>query len=106
MPIEIVISIILFLFSIIFYFFPPKKINNFYGYRTFNSMKCSENWKLTNNYASKFMIIFSFCNLIFCFATLSIKNNLFTNYFGFLLLFEFILLFYFTEKKISRNEKS
>jgi len=36
--------------SIIFYKFPPKKINNFYGYRTFRSKKNQDVWTASNTY--------------------------------------------------------
>lgn len=36
--------------------FPPKKINGFYGYRTFGSMKNQERWDFAQIYSSKEMI--------------------------------------------------
>lgn len=36
--------------------FPPKKINSFYGYRTFSSMKSKERWDFAQNYSAKEMI--------------------------------------------------
>ena len=33
--------------------YPPEKINYFIGYRTFNSMKNENNWKLANQYCGK-----------------------------------------------------
>lgn len=33
--------------------YPSKKINYFIGYRTFNSMKNENNWKLANQYCGK-----------------------------------------------------
>lgn len=39
---------LLFFFSIVFYFFPPKKINNFYGYRTKLSMLNTDIWNFAN----------------------------------------------------------
>ncbi|SEB06933.1 SdpI/YhfL protein family protein [Chitinophaga terrae (ex Kim and Jung 2007)] len=40
--------------------FPPKKINNVYGYRTKKSMSSEENWKIANSYSSKLVLNFSF----------------------------------------------
>ncbi|MBL4605271.1 MAG: SdpI family protein, partial [Flavobacteriaceae bacterium] len=40
---------LLFIISLIFYFFPPKKINNLYGYRTHRTMQNKEAWDLANN---------------------------------------------------------
>lgn len=36
--------------------YPPKKINIFVGYRTFNSMKNQETWKFANQYCGKLWI--------------------------------------------------
>lgn len=38
--------------AIVMYTFPPKKINNFYGYRTGSSMKSQEHWDFSQKYAS------------------------------------------------------
>lgn len=44
--------------SIIFIKFPPKKINNIYGYRTKNSMKSQEMWDYANTtFAKNFLYI-------------------------------------------------
>lgn len=37
-------------------FFPPKKINSFYGYRTPRSMKNQENWDFAQKYAGQLML--------------------------------------------------
>lgn len=39
---------ILFLLSVIFWKFPPKKINNWYGYRTHKSMLNQQIWEFAN----------------------------------------------------------
>ncbi len=56
-------SIILVVFSaggLILYFFPPKKINSIYGYRTPRSMKNQSNWDFAQKLGGKFMLIFGF----------------------------------------------
>lgn len=40
---------VLFLLSIIFWKFPPKKINNLYGYRTHRSMLNQQIWDFANS---------------------------------------------------------
>ncbi|KAB1158951.1 SdpI family protein [Tenacibaculum aiptasiae] len=50
---------LLFLFSIIFYFFPPKKINSLYGYRTNKTMKNETVWKFANAFFIKQFLIYS-----------------------------------------------
>ena len=50
---------ILFLLSIIFWKFPPKKINNFYGYRTHRSMLNEDIWQFANATFNNNFIIYS-----------------------------------------------
>jgi uncharacterized membrane protein len=54
------------------YFFPPKKINNLYGYRTAGSMKSQERWDFAQRYSTVqmiksalFMIIASLAGYLF-----------------------------------------
>lgn len=54
------------------HFFPPKRINLFYGYRTAASMKSEERWQFAQKYstgqmvkASVFMILLSFTGFLF-----------------------------------------
>ena len=46
--------------GLILYFFPPKKINSIYGYRTPRSMKNQSNWDFAQKLGGKFMLIFGF----------------------------------------------
>ena len=41
---------LLFLMSIVFYFFPPKKINYIYGYRTNRTMLNDDIWNFANSF--------------------------------------------------------
>lgn len=50
---------LLFLLSIIFWKFPPKKINSLYGYRTHKTMLNQEIWKFANTVFNKNFIIYS-----------------------------------------------
>jgi uncharacterized membrane protein len=48
---ELAFFILLLLFNamaLVFRFFPPKKINPWYGYRTLKAMSSEENWKKAN----------------------------------------------------------
>lgn len=60
-PIIYVISTngVLFLLSIIFLKFPPKKINNFYGYRTHKTMLNQQIWEFANNTFNKVFITYA-----------------------------------------------
>lgn len=42
--------------GLVMYFFPPKKINHFYGYRTSTSMKSQEVWDFSQRVSSIRMI--------------------------------------------------
>lgn len=51
--------------------FPPKKINGFYGYRTFNSMKSQDAWDFAQQFSGKelskwgiVLVVCSICGLI------------------------------------------
>ena len=50
---------LLFLMSIIFWKFPPKKINNWYGYRTHKTMLNEKIWVFANSVFTKNLIIYS-----------------------------------------------
>ena len=65
-PIYYVLSIngALFLFSIIFHFFPPKKINAIYGYRTNKTMKNDTVWQFANTFFTKEFMKYSAISLV------------------------------------------
>ncbi|WP_435254029.1 SdpI family protein [Tenacibaculum sp. A30] len=65
-PIYYVLSIngVLFLFSIIFHFFPPKKINAIYGYRTNKTMKNDTIWQFANTFFTKEFMKYSAISLV------------------------------------------
>ncbi|MCI2228572.1 SdpI family protein [Polaribacter sp. MSW13] len=50
---------LLFLLSIIFWKFPPKKINNIYGYRTNRSMQNQTIWDFANTTFNQSFLIYS-----------------------------------------------
>jgi len=76
-PYYYVLSIngLLFLFSIIFYFFPPKKINAIYGYRTNKTMKNETIWKFANTHFTKQFLIYSAISFIAALVFVSISKN-------------------------------
>lgn len=45
------------LIALVFRQFPPKKINNFYGYRTSRSMKNEDIWEEANRYSSNLLVL-------------------------------------------------
>lgn len=50
------VGIIFLLSVIVLHFFPPKKINPLYGYRTSRSMKNQKNWDLAQDYSRILMM--------------------------------------------------
>ena len=55
---------LLFLFSIVFHFFPPKKINAIYGYRTNKTMKNDTIWQFANTFFTKEFMKYSAISLV------------------------------------------
>lgn len=51
-----IVGLMLFILGLIFYNFPPKKINDLYGYRTLAAQKNQQTWDVANSYAAKYMI--------------------------------------------------
>tara|TARA_B110000503_G_C7051667_1_gene372602 strand:+ start:220 stop:564 length:345 start_codon:yes stop_codon:yes gene_type:complete len=62
---------LLFLLSIIFWKFPPKKINNLYGYRTFKVMQNQDIWSFANATFNKNLLMYAGFSFI---ATMLLAN--------------------------------
>lgn len=56
-PMLLMVGIIFIAVGLILYFFPPKKINGLYGYRTSSSMESQEKWDFAQKYSAKIMAI-------------------------------------------------
>jgi uncharacterized membrane protein len=67
---------LLFLLSIIFWKFPPKKINRIYGYRTFKAMLNEDIWGFANTIFNKNFIIYAGISFLaaLILATISVKE--------------------------------
>lgn len=106
----IFIFAVLFILSILFYRFPPKRINAFYGYRTNQSMQNIENWNLANVVSSKFMISSTIFSFIVAFIFQNTITNLYIDYKIFIILGIYIIpllmVFPYTEKKLKEFNKS
>ena len=94
--------------GIIMYFFPPKKINALYGYRTKNSMKNQEQWDFSQIYSAKLLIVLG--ALLALSSLLRLLFNLEQNlimFLSFALLFiTVILILVLTENAITKTFKS
>lgn len=59
---------LLFLLSVVFYFFPAKKINNIYGYRTHKASLNKDIWYFANTVFNKNLLIYAAISLVAIFA--------------------------------------
>jgi uncharacterized membrane protein len=67
---------LLFLVSIIFLKFPPKKINKIYGYRTFRTMQNDEIWSFANTTFNKNLLIYAGISFLAGLLYASISKNI------------------------------
>ncbi|WP_075343451.1 SdpI family protein [Tenacibaculum agarivorans] len=65
-PIYYVLSVngLLLLLSGVFYLFPPKKINSWYGYRTPRTMENQEVWDFANTFFNKQFLLYSVISFV------------------------------------------
>lgn len=82
--------------------FPPKKINDLYGYRSTASKKDQQSWDFAQKYSNKLMLKIGIIYLVLSLYPMVFKVHLLVE-----LIFDLILLFigvgaliYFTEKAI------
>lgn len=101
------ISIVFFTIGILLLFFPPKKINIFYGYRTSQSMKNKESWKLAQHYSSiliiKLSVLLFLCSLIGLFYEFKSETKLTISLL--FLAFFVVVIFFKTEKTLKKVKK-
>jgi len=62
---NLLIGPLMLMISLIFFYFPPKKINFIYGHRTSISMKNQDTWKEANKRSTHMMLIVSALTCIF-----------------------------------------
>ena len=80
MPYTYYISTLIFtVVGVVFWMYPPKKINEFYGYRTTRSRKSQEAWDFAQRYSAKLMTIFGLAALIVAAAAHLFRNSLCVN---------------------------
>ena len=65
--------------GVVFWMYPPKKINEFYGYRTTRSRKSQEAWDFAQRYSAKLMTILGLAALIVAAAAHLFRNSLCVN---------------------------
>ena len=57
-------TLILTVVGVVFWMCPPKKINEFYGYRTTRSRKSQEAWDFAQRYSAKLITMFGLAALV------------------------------------------
>ena len=72
-------TLILTVVGVVFWMYPPKKINEFYGYRTTRSRKSQEAWDFAQRYSAKLMTIFGFAALLVAAVAHGSRNSLCIN---------------------------
>ena len=65
--------------GIVFWKYPPKKINEFYGYRTTLSRKSQEAWDFAQRYGAKLMTMFGLAALVVAAVAHWLRNCLCIN---------------------------
>ena len=82
--------------------FPPKKINQIYGYRTSRSMKSQENWDIAQRFSSRLMLKQGLVMLAIggMLIVLPIPDEVSAVISAALLIISVIVLFVQTEKKL------
>lgn len=100
-----VVGVIFLVVGTLFYFFPPKKINHIYGYRTSTSMKSQERWDFAQKYSavkmiqgSLFLLAVSGLGLLF---TLTPNQQVFVGVAA--LIIHIVSMFFWTEKAIKKQ---
>ncbi|MFY0650908.1 MAG: SdpI family protein [Cyclobacteriaceae bacterium] len=92
------------LFSAVYRFFPPKKINMLYGYRTNRSMKTQEIWNESNRFFSMLWFWFNLATLMawIILKSLNVTSTL-VQYLLFTNLGGIFILILFTEIHLRKN---
>src|SRR5690606_20975452 len=91
----------------IMYFFPPKKINSLYGYRTARSMKNQKNWAFAQKYSAKALSVLGMVFILSSFIRmlLPFDNDQHALFGMFLLIIGVVIMFLICEKAIKENEE-
>jgi len=93
--------------GLVMYYYPPKKINDLYGYRTGNSMKSQERWDFAQRFcavqAMKVSVVMIVVSLLFYFITVDTAIKQFSGVFILIICAAYLL--YSTEKAIKNRFK-
>lgn len=86
-------------------FFPLKKINGIYGYKTVTSMASQKNWDIAQKYSAQLMILFGgiLSIISFLLELLNVDKKTATSLSFLLIALLLILLFYEVERKLKKQ---
>ncbi|HEX8269264.1 MAG TPA: SdpI family protein [Flavobacterium sp.] len=89
--------------GIVMRIFPPKQINNFYGYRTITSMRSEERWHYAQKFSSLQMIIAGCALLALSTLGLVLQSEIKISVGVVLIVLAIIYLFITTETELKRK---
>jgi len=98
------ISISILVIGVIFKLFPPRKINGFYGYRTWTSMKNIKSWNYAQKIGAYSFIIVGLVDFILGIIFMLFNNKNYTIEMTIFLL-SFVIMFVVDEIKIKKYIK-
>ncbi len=95
---------LIFFLSIIFYYFPPKKINSIYGYRTHRTMQNPIVWDFANKLFGITLLKYSGISFIAALALTFINEALMNSWFSMaFMIFTLLIAIISTEKELNKN---
>lgn len=105
LEIPLLMGFIFMILSVIMYFFPPKEINDFYGYRTKKSKKNQDTWDFSQRHSAVTMLKTGFLLMLTSVLGLfvSINENSQVVLGIALIIIAGIIMIYFTEKAIKNK---
>jgi uncharacterized membrane protein len=90
-----------FLIALVFYLFPPKKINRFYGFRTSLSIQSNEHWHFANKLASVLFLIFAVFNFVLYFV-FTYLNQDFNGLIKLLIILEALAIYFYVNHRLKK----
>lgn len=95
---------LMFFISVIFYVFPPKKINSFYGYRTHRTMQNKDIWDFANSLFNKTLLTYASISFLAALALAYLNPELMNSWFPMAFLFFTLLICIIsTENSLNKN---
>lgn len=97
-----ILGISFLLLGVSLYFFPTKKPNLFYGYRTARAIRDIKSWKIAQRYSSKWLLFNGICSMAIGISTIFIdySERVLNNILIGCTLVILVLTIVFTERKL------